>query len=1043
MRRSGGIIVFEITRFAKSNGPLTKRISLADDGSLRSDGSACVMSEGMALRVQLSGVAGLAELIGSLNASEAIALGALRLDLPDAVEIVTKNRLDGMNGAARPDLIARTGAYIGYREKRPAFALLDYDTKGMPVEVEKRIASSGGFWPALVAVVPELAAVARVLRRSTSTGLYRSDTGEKLPGSSGLHVYLAVQDGADIDRFLKALHARCWLAGLGWLMVGAGGQLLERSIVDRMVGAPERLVFEGAPVLDPPLAQDMESRPPISKNGGALDTITACPPLSIVEQAKLRELRAKEADRLAPGSAKARTAFIKQQAERLIERTGMAADAAAKVIARQCEGILLPDGVLPFDDQDLGDTTVADVLADPERYEGATLADPLEGVDYGRCKAKVMLRQDGTPWIHSFAHGRTVYELRYDAAAIRAQLQKTPKEAVANLFVKLALAGDLDADQTEDLRDWVADRAGVGKRAITNKLKAAEQERARQRAEEEYNRLAAERQDPRPRIEVPAINAPWLPHMQAINEVMGSSNEPEPPMRDVEGYVTPVRCRRIPCMHTLTVRGSNEEETEETRLPAPEQPLLTRLAEPELAEMIERYIDYYDPKSLLAVHLPTNFVKHFLNRSDGALPTVTAIATMPIVMPDGTVLSGRGLDRQRGVVFRVSSELQALLPAPEDCTPTAVAHAMRFLTDEWLCDVSADYSGKCVLIAMVLTILERLLLPERPAFFITAGQRGGGKTTTANMISIAALGLRAAAAAWSTSDEERRKALLAYLATGISLIIWDNIPRGSAISCPSIEKALTAEMYSDRILSESNTRTVPASAIIGFTGNNIAPRGDLASRSLIAHLAVDRPDPENRPFRHPDPIGWTEAHRGKILAALYTVLLGNPRLRAAKREAAETRFKMWWHLVGSAVENASRQHAGHVAALTLDAHPSCPPLPVCFKSMFLAGEVADEQACSLTTVLAVIRARWPSGASPSEVAAYTGSADEGAIEFKTALELASGKAIKVVTPIVLTWRLKAVTDAPVRMSDGDYALRYLPDHNNPLFVVRAVKNDQG
>ena len=48
--------------------------------------------------------------------------------------------------------------------------------------------------------------------------------------------------------------------GFGWYMVGAGGQLLERSIVDRMVGAPERLVFEGAPVLDPPLAQDQESR---------------------------------------------------------------------------------------------------------------------------------------------------------------------------------------------------------------------------------------------------------------------------------------------------------------------------------------------------------------------------------------------------------------------------------------------------------------------------------------------------------------------------------------------------------------------------------------------------------------------------------------------------------------------------------------------------------------------------------------------------------------------------------------------------------------
>jgi hypothetical protein len=63
-----------------------------------------------------------------------------------------------------------------------------------------------------------------------------------------------------------------------------------------------------------------------------------------------------------------------------------------------------------------------------------------------------------------------------------------------------------------------------------------------------------------------------------------------------------------------------------------------------------------------------------------------------------------------------------------------------------------------------------------------------------------------------------------------------------------------------------------------FTGNNIAPKGDLASRSLQVRLDIDRIDPENRDFRHPDPTGWTRANRGKILRALYVILLGNPTL---------------------------------------------------------------------------------------------------------------------------------------------------------------------
>ena len=62
-------------------------------------------------------------------------------------------------------------------------------------------------------MLPALSDVARVTRRSTSAGLSRSDTGEALPGSDGVHVYVEEKDGADSERFLKALHERCWLAG--------------------------------------------------------------------------------------------------------------------------------------------------------------------------------------------------------------------------------------------------------------------------------------------------------------------------------------------------------------------------------------------------------------------------------------------------------------------------------------------------------------------------------------------------------------------------------------------------------------------------------------------------------------------------------------------------------------------------------------------------------------------------------------------------------------------------------------------------------------
>lgn len=137
---------------------------------------------------------------------------------------------------------------------------------------------------------------------------------------------------------------------------------------------------------------------------------------------------------------------------------------------------------------------------------------------------------------------------------------------------------------------------------------------------------------------------------------------------------------------------------------------------------------------------------------------------------------------------------------PDDRIPgAAIEEAMRFLTDQWLVDVQTDYAGKCVLIALALSVLERELLRERPAFFVAAGKRGGGKTT-AIMISLAVIGKRAAAMAWSRDQEERRKAIFAALLQSVPLIVRDNIALGSAISCPIIEEALTASELEDRVL---------------------------------------------------------------------------------------------------------------------------------------------------------------------------------------------------------------------------------------------------
>ena len=69
--------------------------------------------------------------------------------------------------------------------------------------------------------------------------------------------------------------ALCWRAGR--VVLGDVGQQLVRSIVDVAVASEERLVFEGEPILKPPLVQDPDVRKPVAYDGKIVDTKKAIP----------------------------------------------------------------------------------------------------------------------------------------------------------------------------------------------------------------------------------------------------------------------------------------------------------------------------------------------------------------------------------------------------------------------------------------------------------------------------------------------------------------------------------------------------------------------------------------------------------------------------------------------------------------------------------------------------------------------------------------------------------------------------------------------
>jgi len=583
----------EITMFKKSAGVLSKTIAAAVGGSPVSDGSACRMSSGEAKRMPLAdGAQALADLISNMAPNEALSLGRLVSGVAESAPVTTVSRLR----SAPEGTIARSRDFLEFIPDAPAFMLLDIDRKGLPQAVAERINAAGGVVPFLTDLFPELMKAACVERASTSAGIFNTATGQAFAESGGMHIYALVEDGADIPRALAALSDRLWLNGCGWRNAGTAGQILTRSIVDASVGSPERLVFEGAPIIETPLAQDSDARRPVVTPGPAVDTRCAVPSLTESERGQLEQIRGAERRRIASEVIAIRAAADLKLSREIADREGTPIEVASRQVKARHDGVLTPGMSLVMDDEALGEVTVADVLKNPDAFIGETLADPLEGPAYGPCKAMVMHDRDtGGVFINSFAHGGARYRLCYDRSLLEELLHAADPKHVIDIFMAKEAQSHIEADDEAALVDLVSKLSGIGKRPVMQMLK---QRRDRRNREKRATMEAQRPPSTRPVHRAPESDAELTPTMQLLDDVLGQVVADQPPMRGLSGGLIEIRKATPTGLHMLTSKGADsDQQTVEEAIPAPPEPLIHELTTNEATLLIERHIEFFSVDS--------------------------------------------------------------------------------------------------------------------------------------------------------------------------------------------------------------------------------------------------------------------------------------------------------------------------------------------------------------------------------------------------------------------------------------------------------------
>lgn len=455
-------VTFTIARKA-GDGLLSKRITLGDDGKPVSDGSPCRMWAGTARRVVVGSASEVADIINGMDSSEALILGD---HIAEAEQIRLAKDAEANSAAG---IYGRTTKTFVYREQQPGLILLDHDRKGMPAAVEARIKELGGPVAAIDHLLGGLDQFAHIYRPSTSTGIYNKETGEEFPAGGGFHIYLVAEDAADSPRALRALHVRALNSGLGWGVIAGRGRFLVRSVIDIMVGSPERLAFEGGALVEPPLAQNLTKRAAVAHEGRMIDTRAAFPDPTPEEAREFARLVEAERQRLKPEEAKAK----EEAAAAIAEKRGIRIERARVIVATSDAGELVSYDSVIFDDPELGEVEVADILADPDRYHGETLSDPLEGPEYGTGKAKLYSNGGGDVRVNSMAHGGQRFKLGHSYDYISIEIDNAGEVAVERLAELLPAAATLTPVQRERLLARAGKVAKVGNTTVKETVKEA------------------------------------------------------------------------------------------------------------------------------------------------------------------------------------------------------------------------------------------------------------------------------------------------------------------------------------------------------------------------------------------------------------------------------------------------------------------------------------------------------------------------------------------------------------------------------------------
>jgi len=335
-----------------------------------------------------------------------------------------------------------------------------------------------------------------------------------------------------------------------------------------------------------------------------------------------------------------------------------------------------------------------------------------------------------------------------------------------------------------------------------------------------------------------------------------------------------------------------------------DKPVISALSESELRYELTNMANFMRLTSkalLVPTAPPINIAENIMAEPDSGFPPLLNITETPVIRSDGTILLNIGYDPTSKLYYFPSSNL--IVPSiPDKPSQEEVQQAVSVLDDvihDFPFDGPASYANA---LAMIISPAARPMITGCvPLGVITKPQVGTGASLLAETITMINTGRSAAMMSAPRDDEAWRKGLTGLLLRGQAVAIIDNV-EGTLYSA-ALASLLTADTFQDRILGCNEMIILPNKLTLIATGNNIRLGGDLPRRCVVSRIDSLEARPwlrDSSKFRHPFLKEWIITNRGKILAAILTlirawVLAGRPPAPDAPNLGG---YESWVRVVG-------------------------------------------------------------------------------------------------------------------------------------------------